>query len=768
MKRIYLFLLLVCVTEIIHSNDYIPFRDVEILDNDIIVTYQFRGGTLQQDPLYPDSKFFKIPGLGINDFVGEPAVPFRSDCLALPQGASYEVSIIEAQYTDSTFVLSPARPLLFESDTTGYTLANVPPISPYTGFFPKKIIDGERLTPFHNVNLLRLCIYPLQYNYESNIVRIYSLIKYKVHISTNDKVLSAQRFNSRKTKSFLERSTINFGINTYLKKEKLRSDSIYNGLDNQYFLIITTDNYLSSIHDFVEWKRMKGKRVVVKSKTSWNSTNEVKDSIACLYNTLGDSLNYLLLVGGINDIPSYVRTNIKPHVTDLYYACMGDDCDYIPEFHHGRILVDTPIEALHVFEKIIQYERKPIDNTLYYQKGLHTAFFQTKSTDLTTEQRRFTLTSEEVLNYIQGLGKYVDRVYYADNNANPTFWNNDRYAEGGLVPDSLRKPLFAWNGNSISINNYINNGCFYVLKRGHGDITCWKKPNYHNSDINLLQNEKKYPVVYSLCCLTGKFNTSESCFAESFLKKERAGCAGIIAATETSYSGHNDILAETMFDAIWPDTILRIRLLYDFDQRPILSKSVYELGEILDDGLTYMEDVGWNNTLGEDLNNKRTLYTRELFHCFGDPSMMMYTDKPTKFNKPSFNYRNGKICVLSPCDSTRITFYTPSSTNPIVDSFLGNYVEYETDADSVIVCLDKHNYVPYVQTFNKNLFIQNENINDNRNYLGNRILVGHHVTTEKPVGNVVIDNVNVTIRGNKVELHPGTTITNSNVKINGE
>ena len=765
MKRIFLYLILMCMAEIIHSNDITPLRNVEILDNDIIVTYQFRGATLQQDPLYPDSKFYKIPGFGINDFAGEPAVPFRSDCISLSQEASYEVSIIEVQYTDSTFVLSPARPQLFESDTTGYTIANVPPISPYTGFFPKKILDEESLSPFQDVNLLRLCIYPLQYNSETNIARIYSRIKYKVHFITNNKAQSSLHFCSRKTKSFLERNTINRGI-TYLNRENLLVDSI--NKDNQYYLIITTDKYLSSIHDFVEWKRTKGKRVIVKSKIRWSTPKEVKDTITHLYNTLGDSLNYLLLVGGKNDIPSFVKTNIKSHRTDLYYACMGDNNDYIPEFHRGRILVNTPSEALHVFEKVIQYERNPIDNAQYYQNGLHTAYFQTKSSNLTMEQRRFTLTSEEILNYLQRLGKRVDRVYYAENSANPTFWNNDRFAEGGLVPDSLRKPLFAWNGDSIGINNYINNGCFYVLKRGHGLDTCWLNPNYHNSDINLLHNENKYPVVYSICCQTGKFISSKTCFAETFLKKERAGCVGIIAATENSFSGHNDILSETMFDAIWPDTILRIRLLYDFDQRPILSQSVYELGEILDDGLMYMEDVGWENTLGEDLNNKRSLYTREIFHCFGDPSMMMYTDKPIKFNLPSFDYKNGKICVQSPCDSTRITFYTPSSVNPIVDSFIGNYVEYETDADSVIICLDKHNYVPFVQTFNKNLFIQNENINDNQNYFGNRILIGHHVTTQKPVGNVVIDNAKVTIRGNKVELHPGTTIIHSNVIINGE
>ena len=81
--------------------------------------------------------------------------------------------------------------------------------------------------------------------------------------------------------------------------------------------------------------------------------------------------------------------------------------------------------------------------------------------------------------------------------------------------------------------------------------------------------------------------------------------------------------------------------------------------------------------MGDSINNLRTLYTREIYHCFGDPSMMMYTNEPTSLGTPIINYKNGKLCVQSPCDSTRISFYSPSSISPVVDSYIGDYVEYE-------------------------------------------------------------------------------------------
>ena len=71
-----------------------------------------------------------------------------------------------------------------------------------------------------------------------------------------------------------------------------------------------------------------------------------------------------------------------------------------------------------------------------------------------------------------------------------------------------------------------------------------------------------------------------------------------------------------------------------------------------------------------------------------------------------------------------------------------------------------------IATYHRNEYIQNENINDTRTYLGKKIKIGRNVTSTKPEGNVAIDGANMVIRGGDVELHPGTTITNSNVVIN--
>ena len=145
--------------------------------------------------------------------------------------------------------------------------------------------------------------------------------------------------------------------------------------------------------------------------------------------------------------------------------------------------------------------------------------------------------------------------------------------------------------------------------------------------------------------------------------------------------------------------------------------------------------------------------------------MMIYTKQPTEISNPTINVNGNTIHVETTLSKARISFYTPGTT-PVVDSYLGNSVDYTTTADSVIICIDRHNHIPYVVTYHKNEYIQNETISYSRTYVGKTVKVGRSVTTTKPEGDVVIDGADVMINGGDVEIHPGTTIINSNVLIN--
>ena len=797
MKRIFTLIIHLCLFISIYAQtrDCIPYRNVEIADDGVIVTYRFNGAIHQQDPLYSDAKFWKIPGFGQNSVAGEPAYPFRWDTFAIPDGATADVEMIESEYNDTLFTLSPARPLLLESPDLFYSRENVIPIQTEQGFIPHTLVSAGPIQNYRNQNIIKICIVPIQYNPLLHIIRSYSQIKYKINFTSpdkgkvNGKVIknTGKDSNIHFTDHFLENTTLNYYNSidvAYKNGRRVTANTPAAIEDNRYYLIITTPNYLTDVDRFANWKRTKGQRVIIEARNQWENTDSVKNFILRKYQDTNDSLNYVLIVGNIDDVPAFIKNyESSSYPTDYYYGCINNNTK--PDIARGRLLVRDATDVKNIIDKIIRYEKNPPTDTLFYKQLLACSYFQDdiriengviSSVPDNFEDRRFTLTSEEIRNYMLSKGYIMNRIYQAKNNVNPLCWNNDIYSFGDSIPVELRRSYsFPWNGNSSDIKNSINSGSFLVYYNGHGYPQGWENPCFNTSNINSLNNNEKMPVVFSIACLTGNFNYRFAnyplnCFAEDFLKKKNGGCVGIIAASSESYSGYNDILAERMFDAIWPGNVLRIQMKYDSDTISRIQYPEYEIGRLLDLGMNYMEEVGMANTLSSsnlftNMNNDScTLYHREIFHCFGDPSMMIYTDVPQNFQNPQIIYRNGKIMVSTMEDDVRISFYTPSSNH--VDSYIGNYIEYPTTADSIYICLDKHNYIPYVQTYHKDLFIQNETISEHRSYLGKSILVGNHVTNTKPTGDVYIQGADVKIEGENVMLMPGTTITNSNVEIN--
>ena len=78
------------------------------------------------------------------------------------------------------------------------------------------------------------------------------------------------------------------------------------------------------------------------------------------------------------------------------------------------------------------------------------------------------------------------------------------------MPDYLRKPAFAWDGNGFNITSAVNAGRFLVTHRDHGSATAWSSPGYPASQVSALTNGNRLPVVWSVNCLTGFFD-KETC-----------------------------------------------------------------------------------------------------------------------------------------------------------------------------------------------------------------------------------------------------------------
>lgn len=721
-----------------------PTREIEELADGYIVTYNFKNALIQPDKLYSGTIFWKIDGFGMNSTPADPCTLVRSDMIAIPLGYNAKVELLDSVYCDFNYELTPARQPMVDSNNEEYTLQNVLAIKPYDGFKPKTVVSQSETLSYRGHNMCHITLSPIQYNYNTRTIRAYTSLTYKVSFIPDNSVAVINR-TAQKNLSYEDNFVVNNVIDGNLKNINMQEAKSVAQSDVQDYLILTTDKYSVAANRFAEWKRLLGFNVHVIVRNDWTSTS-VKSTVSDAYVNL-PALYYLLIVGDHDDVPAQQSSLKNTHVTDFFYGCMDDD--YIPDIYCGRLSVSSSDEAINVVEKIIGYEQTPPAKESFYNNGVHCAYFQDNNNDGYAD-RRFAQTSEDVRTYVMSQYKSIERIYKTGTSVNPQYWNNTYFSEGEAIPEELLKNNgFEWNGNSTNINNAINDGVFYVLHRDHGAVWGWGDPLYMQTHILRLSNDNLLPIVFSMNCLTGKFD--ENCFAETFIRKSDGGCVAIYGATEVSYSGYNDVLTTGMFDAIWPDPGLSIKIPNQNNSFSATPTPTYALGQILAQGMVRLaETYGYNNSY--------TKYTNEIFHCFGDPSMKIYTENPTAFTDVSIVRNVSSISVnLGANDIARITMYDPISGD--VQSSVGNSATVTTlNPSETIVCVSAHNRIPFIQKQDV-MYIQNTNIVGNLNETHDVVKVGNHVNPAITTGDVTTSGANITLKAKEVLLDSGTYIS---------
>ncbi len=740
----------------------LPERIVQYTSTGFSVTYKFDNPIIRPNALFPSSFLWKYNGFGVCDTPGLPAIPFRTDLIYVPEGYSANIRLVSSSFKDTLLVLSPAIPNMPGDDTPMV----IDSIIPYTGYYPNNVFECDSMQEYRGIGLHKVTIMPIKYNYNTHKIRVYSKIKYRVTYvqnTPNRNIKTKSRCGTPDgMEALLSNVTLNYGTASNSSPSPVSSGSPWHSSPNERnYLILTTNEYAAAIQDFVYWKRLKGNNVYpIVMDSSWWTTDGIKDIVQTFLDNM--NVHYLLIVGGNSDVPgvpfSYVNSDYNGNiyiynaVTDYEYG-MPTSTDGFPQIFRGRIPADNVQQVSVVLKKIIDYEKNPTIEENFYKYVLLCSQYQDANTNYDIEDgyedRAFVLTSENINQHLTTQNLHTYRQYYSSATITPYHWST-KYSTGNLLPTELQPENFSWNGNNNLMSSIINNGSSIVLYNAHGNEKNWSKPYFGTNHIEYLNNGKKQPVVFSIACLTGKYNTTDDCFVEKFLWKENGGCVGIFAATETSFSGYNDAMALGMFDAIWPT----LQITYPFTSYSSYSNTptpTYELGQILDQGLFRMSETYGNKS------SRWATVTKKLYHCFGDPSMQIYTDIPQNFAEPLIFLRDDSIFVFVEDGDCKITFYNKETEE--VKSYKGNYATYANPSDSLVICLDRHNYIPYIWDYSKNVYIQNENINGEvRNYVGNVIWIGKDVTTSKPSGDVHMQNSNITIEGQQLELHPGTYI----------
>jgi len=548
---------------------------------------------------------------------GAPNVPGKGHYIAIPEGAHATFEIVEMRTeTFNNIDLAPAPeiplitdepPLKYERDMSIYNTDAFYPVSPVIVSNP----DEVRGVDFVNIGVI-----PFQYNPVTKELIVIRDLKIKIDFIGGNGYFGEDRLRSRFWDPMLKDMFLN---NASLPEVEYLTKTDTRNQDYEY-VIITPDNptFMFWADSLRKWRNAQGINTGVFSLTEigGNNSGAIENFINNAYYNWNIAPSAVLLMADYGTTGD--NTIISPFwnsycVSDNIYADVtGND---LPDVSLARITGQNGDQLETMLSKMFNYELSPPENSDFYDNPISAGGWQS--------DRWFILCSDILFGFWENeLNKSPVREYAGYSGGAPSYWSTNSntsqvvnyFGPSGLgyIP-STPSHLTDWGGNATRINNDLNAGAFMIVHRDHGVEMGWDSPYYHSSNISGL-DENDLSFVFSINCLTGKYNISSACFAETF-HRDDYGALGIIAASETSYSFVNDVYTWGMWDEMWPD----------FDPnygtgpsnsdwiRPCFANSY---------GKHYLSASNWPS------NPQNKPHTYHLFHHHGDAFMYVYSEVP--------------------------------------------------------------------------------------------------------------------------------------------
>ncbi|MBN1425139.1 hypothetical protein JXA88_11335 [Candidatus Fermentibacteria bacterium] len=556
------------------------------------------GGMWVEDIEHEGGPFqrLRLPSSGRTADVGLPEIPYVGRFIGLPRGAavSASIAVLDSVILEGFRVWPAQEPV---PDLDGAQVPFIMDNGHYRGGqgFPAERLLVSQPYTVRGLQTALVGVFPLRFYAETSRLVAYTRCRVDVRFTGGAGFFVPQRLRSRFFEPLYAGMLLNYdqvgGVSPLPAVREGEGE----------LLIIVPDGFSEAVQPLVQWRRMSGIPTVMVTRTQagWDAEG-IRAYVQTAYETWETPPSFVLLVGDADLMPTnYLYTHPYHGTltgTDLWYATVDGD-DYFADIHHGRISVDSATQS-GPFAKILGYEQNPPAGG--WNNHVFLAAYDEAG-------RYFVTVSNMIYDYLISLGFDVTRAY-----------------EAGTPP-----------GSTADVIANFNAGSFIVNHRDHGDTDGWSHPSFTLSHFAQLANGAMLPVVYSLNCLTGYFDsetdsnssTFES-FCEELLRLSPGGAVGVVGATRVSYSGYNDELVKGIYDAMWPG----------FDpsypggtsQNPWGSPT-YRQGVVVDFAKWWMYDKyvltnGAGYPWAPDPTTTRT--EMEMFHYYGDPTQDIHTAEP--------------------------------------------------------------------------------------------------------------------------------------------
>ncbi len=588
------------------------------------VTLLFEMSEYGMEPVEIDGEMpvrITLPGVILPNDAGAPDLPGLSNFIAVPNGAAVSARIVSVETQTRPGVdVAPAFVIPRETDDSPLIYERNPEIYGRSALYPAEPLMISERDQLRGVDYVIVGVTPFQYNPVSRDLVVHTRMEIRLDFVGGDGTFGEERLRSRHWEPILAKRMMNYQTMPPVDFSSPRSGD----RSGWEYVIIAPDNpdFLAWADTLKTWRQLQGisTEVFTTTQAGGNTASAIRSFLADAYNTWDPAPAAFLILG---DWPQHGYPGVTSPIHNGY--CVSDNMfadvtnNHMPDMFHGRITGRTNAELQTMITKMLDYERNPVMDASFYDVPLFAGGWQT--------ERWFILCSEVCLGFKQNvLGKTARREYSIYSGTPGSVWSTatntgmmvNYFGPNGLgyIP-ATPQHLTDWGANSVRMTNAINEGTYILLHRDHGNTNGWGQPDYRNHHLANLANGNKLPYVFSINCLTGKYNHSSDSFTEVFHRMAQ-GALGVNAASEISYSFVNDTYVWGMWDSMWPE------FMPAYGQYPPYSRFSTNLRPAIAmaAGKYFLQASNWPwNT-----NNK--LVTYHLFHHHGDAFMTIYSEVP--------------------------------------------------------------------------------------------------------------------------------------------
>lgn len=569
---------------------------------------------------------------------GYPELQKINFSLELAAQGKINITVVSSEYTEYTGLQIPPS----YGNASRVENNNKPEKSEQysiNSFYPGKLFDQQYPHIVRNTRAQSIQIYPLQYNAVTKTLRVYTRLVLSV---THDNQLGENELTAADLRISQNVSFLQNHLNT--EDNQLKSGNLPSARGRM--IIICPTQFKKAIQPLADWRNETGIKTEIIDAENFANPDQLLSFIKEKYYSYCDS-SYLLLVGDAEYIPPYM---LPYGASDNYYSYLAGN-DHYPDILVGRFSAESVEDVKIQVNRTLEYEKNPKNGENWIPKATGIASSLACGDDLESD-------ALHIRNLLTTLQK---GTYTAINE----FYEGSK---GGADADG--------DPTTDMIISKIRSGTGVIFYSGHGSPNSWATGGISNSVVDYVDNNTKYPIIWSVACENGNFK-GQRCLAEAWLR----------AGTSSKPSGAAAALMSSGTQTTFPPMEAQDKIAEVLGSP---SEEMLTMGAVTVKGLMSMNDA--YGSIGYPMT--------DIWILFGDPALTIRTAKPKTlittlsdqigegqlYYKMKGNSVSGVVCLSQNAEVKGTSEIEQGSSNTVLD--------FPATGKSFLATITSMNYLP--------------------------------------------------------------------------